>query len=600
MTYDNYTFGDMDSNSRVKKDSQRIPTLTPTDDADLDIDLDADLDIDAYISPYSILPTDEEREIIIQDALEEITEYMRDRALDYKREDFSSDIIEDTIYSYLCMHFSDITPYRSDFSKATSAEAEALNNVLELFLQELYEEILERFYEEVAPPRACNVSFIDGKKYDEPTITAKLDILRSKPQPEQRTAEWYLRRNNLITASSASKAFGSPSAINQLIYEKCKNHTANHDSGAGGAFDSPTTDFAFDECSSAEDKETHKVVITSDAILPPALQQQQHVSLNSPLHWGQRYEPVTVQLYESRNHTKLGEFGCIQHDTYSFIGASPDGINVDPTSQLYGRMVEIKNIVNRDITGIPKEEYWIQTQIQMEVCDINETDFVETRIKEYDDEESFLADSPIDSPNSRNYTENKQEKGIIIWFQPAPVKNPNGAGFIYSMPLYEYAPLGMTQEEYDKWEQDILVHHEKNACFWVRNIYWYVDQYSCVLILRNRLWFQAAVPVLQELWNTIEKERKTGFAHRAPKKKTKTASSSNADGPGGSSGDSTAEYVNVVKIDLSTTSSTTIKGNIHGGGGGGGGVSGGLKPIMRPSDVLIKCFKIDNLDMNDS
>ena len=44
------------------------------------------------------------------------------------------------------------------------------------------------------------------------------------------------------------------------------------------------------------------------------------------------------------------------------LGASPDGINTDKTSQLYGRMLEIKNIVNREINGIPKSEYWIQMQ----------------------------------------------------------------------------------------------------------------------------------------------------------------------------------------------------------------------------------------------
>lgn len=37
-----------------------------------------------------------------------------------------------------------------------------------------------------------------------------------------------------------------------------------------------------------------------------------------------------------------------------FLGASPDGINIEPNSEKYGVMLEIKNIVNREITGIPK------------------------------------------------------------------------------------------------------------------------------------------------------------------------------------------------------------------------------------------------------
>lgn len=263
-------------------------------------------------------------------------------------------------------------------------------------------------------------------------------------------------------------------------------------------------------------------------------------------------------------------------------------------------MVEIKNIVNREITGIPKEEYWIQTQIQMEVCDIDETDFVETRIKEYADEEEFLTDSPSDAPASRNYTANGREKGVILWFQPPPTKNPNPncTGLIYSMPLYEYAPLGISQEEYDAWEQAVFEKNEKAGCFWARNIYWYVDQYSCVLILRNRLWFSAAVPVLQQLWNTIEKERKTGFAHRAPKKKTKSAAAAAAaaaDSAGGG-GSSMMEFVNVVKLTAGVTATTTTT-PYAGSGTETGTVNRTSNAAMRPSDVLIKCFKIDDLDL---
>jgi len=66
------------------------------------------------------------------------------------------------------------------------------------------------------------------------------------------------------------------------------------------------------------------------------------------------YEMVSVMVYEKKYNTRVADFGCIQHINHSFIGASPDGINVDPKSDRYGRMIEIKNIVNRDITDKPK------------------------------------------------------------------------------------------------------------------------------------------------------------------------------------------------------------------------------------------------------
>ena len=96
------------------------------------------------------------------------------------------------------------------------------------------------------------------------------------------------------------------------------------------------------------------------------------VNVNTTLHWGQKYEPLSVMIYEDDYDTKVEDFGCIQDDQYSFLGASPDGIITDVKSDRYGRMLEIKNIVNREIDGIPKKEYWIQMQLQMKVCDLEE------------------------------------------------------------------------------------------------------------------------------------------------------------------------------------------------------------------------------------
>jgi putative phage-type endonuclease len=552
-------------------------------------------------TPYSILPSDEDRETIINDALDELAEIARENILEFKREDFDDEeVVGEWIDSYLCEYFSEIIPHRSNYSTATTTEANALNDVLDVYICELYDELFERFYEEIAPRRSglasglasgsdcasgsiAPVGSVNGKiigtvsTVSDDTIrkmTQKIQTLREKPQPDQRTPEWYARRNNLITASAASKAFGSQASINQLVYEKCKNYVT-----ASG---------------------------------PPSGPLQG--SVNSPLHWGQRYEPLTVMVYERRNQTKLGEFGCIQHDTYPFIGASPDGINIDPTSPIYGRMVEIKNIVNREITGKPKEEYWIQTQIQMEVCDLDECDFVETRFKEYDSEAEYLADTPAtatataaDAHGDRGYSANGNEKGIILWFQTAPALTHHG---YVSQPiqLYEYAPIGVTTEEYDIWEASVFEKHKHAGNIWVRTIYWYLDEYSCVLVRRNRLWFSEAALVLQRVWTMIEEERQTGFEHRAPKKKP----------AGGTNGP--LEFVKIVKLDTAivdadaadpavspattevtaTKMATMMSYYNKSSASASASAAAAANYVKRPSDTLIKCFKIDDLELDES
>jgi hypothetical protein len=242
------------------------------------------------------------------------------------------------------------------------------------------------------------------------------------------------------------------------------------------------------------------------------------VNTNTPLHWGQKYEPLTVMIYEREYNTKVEDFGCIQHSLYKFIGASPDGIIVNKDSDRYGRMLEIKNVVSRDINGIPKKEYWIQMQLQMEVCDLDECDFLETKFVEYPDEQSFISDtqnlheSNTDTKNIMVSADNKT-KGIILYFHTKEGK-----------PFYKYKPLEIiTENDIKLWEEAELEKYESepyNYTF-LKFIYWKLEKLSCVLVLRNKEWFKNNIGQLEKVWKTIEEERISGYAHRAPVKKTK-------------------------------------------------------------------------------
>ena len=220
------------------------------------------------------------------------------------------------------------------------------------------------------------------------------------------------------------------------------------------------------------------------------------------MHWGHKYEPISILWYEYVYNTEVSDFGCIPHRTIDYIAASPDGINTCSKSERYGRMLEVKNIVNRDITGIPKSEYWIQMQIQMEVCELNECDFLETRFKEYETEEEFNDDG-----ETFKKTKDNNHKGVILYF----VKDGEA--------LYEYPPFMCSKEEYDIWEEEKMIEH-KNIT-WIKTLYWKLIEISCVLVLRNKSWFIGARKVLDNIWETIQEEKKTGYEHRAPKKRDK-------------------------------------------------------------------------------
>ena len=304
----------------------------------------------------------------------------------------------------------------------------------------------------VAPRRSYKRTFI-RKPANIPLLTSKIEWLRSVPQAPQRSTEWYDDRWNRLTAASMHKCFGTPSSRNQIRYEKCK---------------------------------------------PIDTSKYDHVCTESAMHHGTKYEPVSIMMYEKDYNTKVEEFGCIPHSTYGFIGASPDGINTDPSSSRYGRMLEIKNIVNRPITGIPKIEYWIQMQIQMETCELNECDFLETRIIEYESRESFLDDGP-----SFCKTKEGKRKGVVMQFM------------LDGKPNYQYAPLDIDSLTFDEWEAQTM--EENKHATWVKNLYWRLDQTSCVLVLRNRLWFEHALPVIAETWQDILRGRRDGYEQYAPR-----------------------------------------------------------------------------------
>ena len=344
----------------------------------------------------------------------------------------------------------------------------------------LYESYIDDMYYDVgAQVRSIKdpyvISKINENTYNSPSFVCRMEeqvkYLSSIPQPEQRTPEWYEFRYNHITGSNAWKIFSTESCQRQLYYEK---------------------------------------------LSPLVISETKHTNnmSDNPLNWGHKYEPLTTKFYEYYNNVQVGEFGCIPHKEIPFLAASPDGIVVEGNT--IGRMLEIKNVVSREITGVPKMEYYVQMQIQMEVCDLDECDFVETKFIEYESYHDFIHD------------DEKIKKGMMI------VILKDGNHFIY-----EYSPLLKTEEKsldefteqiYKKYglNENTLSSSETNdngeaKYKWFNNIYWKLDVYSHVLVPRNKNWFDEMFPSMNEFWNNVIEERtiEDSYLKYQPKKRVK-------------------------------------------------------------------------------
>ena len=383
--------------------------------------------------------TEHDAAAIVETAGELAVELVKQNPIKYADPEFHDYIYEEVLREVLLQ--VDTVCYECDFERE---------------IAELVYEGLSLCFVHVYPARSYKITNV-LKVPDVGKVSSKLSYLRSVPQEEQRSQGWYEQRHKYLTASSIWKAFGTTSNRNELIYSKC---------------------------------------------MPLDITKYSRFNLESPLHWGQKYEDLSIMWYQHHFKTSVGEFGCIPHQSLKFLAASPDGINIDPESDRYGRMLEVKNIVNRDITGIPKFEYWIQMQIQLEVCNLNECDFLETRFLEYENYDEFYADGCFMK------TANGKPKGIMMLFLDAE-----------KQPKYEYAPWSASEMEVESWQKAKM--SENSTCMWLKNIYWKLEDVSVVLVVRNKLWFESARPILDDIWNIIVKEREIGYEHRAPNKRVR-------------------------------------------------------------------------------
>ena len=326
---------------------------------------------------------------------------------------------------------------------------------LELNLDDTIEECVYLYFTKNNCPRSYEETIVISPPINN-QISAQLIKIENTYQPDQRTDEWYHFRWDGLTASNLWKIFDSPASLNSLIYSKC---------------------------------------------VPINVKKYKSVNIDSAFHNGHKYEPLSLMIYEEMYDTVVSEYGCVTHDKYKFLKASPDGINTKRGNPRYGRLVEVKNPVSRKLTGIPKKDYWIQMQHQMEVCDLNECDFLETIFKSYDNEEEFLKDGTFTK------TAEGKRKGIMIRF------------YDNNEPIYEYAPLNLSKIEFEIWYNETM--EKNNSLTWIENIYWYLEDISIVLVTRNKKWYAEALPKMIATWDIILKERINGYEHRKPNKREK-------------------------------------------------------------------------------
>ena len=340
-------------------------------------------------------------------------------------------------------------------------------------IKKMYEDDLLEVIETEIINRIQNEEVVKSEDHIQRNIGI-IDFLNTIEAPAQRSPGWYAFRNNRITASDFAIALDKNpySKREDLILGKC---------GRGKPF-------------------------TPGAAI---------------LH-GVKYEDVAVNIYENRNNVKIAEYGCIPHPKYDFIGASPDGIcsYESENRQFIGRMLEIKCPKSRVLNGQVPEYYFCQVQGQLEVCDLPECDFLECKIVEYSGVDEFLADS-LEVSHSGMAVENEVDDYSIV----DVFTRPNGFEKGVVIEIYDHdlektifryfnknSKPFVTIEEVKEWEDKTIGWILNDDRYdYLATCYWKLCEYSCILVKRDREFWEMLLAGLSKLWDSILYYRREGI-----------------------------------------------------------------------------------------
>ena len=261
-------------------------------------------------------------------------------------------------------------------------------------------------------------------------IKTAVTTIFNKDQVEQRSEQWYDDMKQMITASEFSKLFDSERTRALMVFSKL------------------------------QEPEKRNIVLAKPTDFLTAMD------------WGVRFEPLVRNYLETLWNCKIYESGRLKHPTNTKLGASPDGIVVEPEdSDKYGRLVEIKCPYSREVGKKVPFEYWCQMQIQMEVTGIEECEYVEVKIDSISPKKADLSGSTPDG---------------YLW-------------------LFQNSTTCQMSYAYTEAEKD---ESSKNGLDLIETIPWRLAKFYSKTVTRDRAWFEGTAKLREDFWSIVGQARR--------------------------------------------------------------------------------------------
>ena len=270
-------------------------------------------------------------------------------------------------------------------------------------------------------------------------------LLDTYGQNDQRTAAWHTKRGEMLTASEIYKTVegATPAARRELITSKLVPRDSGNNGGARS------------------------------------------------LMWGTQFETVAKQIYENMHNVKIADTTCVPHPEYSFLGASPDGLQLE-NEKRFGRLVEFKCPISRDFdetTPVP-DMYIHQMQLQMACTGMDACDYAEFKFK-------------IVNYSEWMDTDVKYKSAFL---------GMNDGSFHYRAPE---DPKSVTE-----WKNEKLAELKCDDIDGYQLVWWVLVKTRFHSVDKDPLWLETNLPFFQQTWKEVQEHRQNGTLPENPKEKT--------------------------------------------------------------------------------